>query len=56
MDVFFKLGEAMMCLCPAESNVIQNLSVVPGGLRRDTCTRYKHRTERLRQRRGMAVS
>lgn len=46
---FLKLSEALMCLCPAESKEIENLSVVPGGLQRDTCRRNKQMTERWRR-------
>lgn len=44
--VFLKLSGALMCLCPAESKEIENLSAVPGGLQRDTCRRNKHRGRR----------
>lgn len=44
--VCLKLSGALMCLCPAESKEIENLSVVPGGLQGDTCRRNKQGGQR----------
>lgn len=44
--VFLKLSGALMCLRPAESKEIENLSALPGGLQRDTCKRNKQRGQR----------
>ena len=46
--VFLKLSGALMCLRPAESKEIENLSAVPGGLQRDRGRRNKRRRERMR--------
>lgn len=49
--VFLKPSGALMCLCPAESKEIENVSAVPGGLQKDTCRRKPtERTERWRVR------
>lgn len=42
-EVLFRLSGPLMCLCPAESKEIENLSVVPGGLGRHTCRRNKQK-------------
>lgn len=39
--VFLKLSGALMCLRPAESKEIENVSAVPGGLQRGTCRSSK---------------
>ncbi len=44
--VFLKLSGALMCLCPAESKEIENVSVVPGGLQRHMWEQQTERTER----------
>lgn len=46
--VFLKLSGALMCLCPAESKEIENLSAVPGGLQRHMQEKQTERTERWR--------
>lgn len=47
--VFLKLSGALMCLCPAESKEIENLSALPGGLaERHMQEKQTERTKRWR--------